>query len=115
MKIIEKSNFKGLFSEKQYQKDAIIHKLQGKTYNKPSRTTIEIGKNIHIDDNYGIYMNHSFSPNCIIKNGCIVAIKNIKINEELTFNYNENETSMAFPFVDNITKKKVSGKENKNS
>ena len=37
-----------------------IYKLKGVIYKEPSRTTIEIGKNKHIDDEYGIFMNHSF-------------------------------------------------------
>ena len=110
MKIIGDYN-KGLFSDKKYKKNNIIHKLTGSVYDKPSRTTIEIGTNAHIDDEYGIYMNHSFSPNCIIKEGCIVALCDIDENNELTFNYNENETLMACPFIDKLTKKSVAGKE----
>ena len=56
-------------------------------------------------------MNHSFGPNCKIEDGYVVSIKNININDELTFNYNDNETEMACPFNDNITKKIVSGKK----
>tara|TARA_B110000858_G_C17585412_1_gene373165 strand:+ start:370 stop:702 length:333 start_codon:yes stop_codon:yes gene_type:complete len=110
MKIIGDNN-KGLFSDKKYKKNNIIHKLTGSVYDKPSRTTIEIGTNAHIDDEYGIYMNHSFSPNCIIKEGCIVALCDIDENNELTFNYNENETLMACPFIDKLTRVCVAGKE----
>jgi SET domain-containing protein len=110
MKILEKTeNFKGLFADKNYQKNDVIHKLEGQVYEKPSRTTIEIDINKHIDDEYGIYMNHSFNPNCIIKDGRIVAIKCININEELTFDYNQNETSMMCPFIDQETQNKVNG------
>ena len=111
MEIIEKNgNSKGLFSTEKYNKKDKIYRLQGIIYERPSRTTIEIGKNAHIDDEYGIYMNHSFAPTCIIKDGCIFALCDINVNDELTFNYNENETSMSCPFVDNETKQNVSGK-----
>ena len=113
MKIIKKSdNFYGLFSDTSYNKDNIIHELSGSIYNKPSRTTIEIGKNKHIDDHFGIYMNHSFNPNCIIKDECIIAYNDISVGEELTFDYNASETHMACPFIDNETKKEVKGKDN---
>ena len=102
----------GLFSEVSYKSNEKIHKLEGTIYDRPSRTTIEIDINTHIDDKYGIFMNHSFNPNCKIEDGYIVSIKNININDELTFNYNDNETAMACPFTDNITKKNVSGKNN---
>ena len=112
MKIKEKNelNKNGLFSDEKYQVNDKIYKLRGIIYKKPSRTTIEIDINTHIDDEYGIYMNHSFSPNCIIKDGSIIALCDINDNEELTFNYNENETKMACPFIDNTTNQKVSGK-----
>jgi len=112
MKIVKKSDdTKALFSDEKYKKDDKIHLLSGTIYETPSRTTIEIGKNIHIDDDYGIYMNHSFSSNCIIKDGYIIASCDIIENDELTFNYNESETTMSCPFVDNETKQNVSGKE----
>lgn len=110
MKILEKNGNKGLFSSENYNINDKIYKLKGVIYKEPSRTTIEIGKNKHIDDEYGIFMNHSFSPNCIIKDGYIVALIDININDELTFNYNDNETSMACPFMDNDTNQYVYGK-----
>ena len=112
MKIIKKSNnFHGLFSDTSYSKNDIIHELCGSIYDKPSRTTIEIGINKHIDDDFGIYMNHSFAPNCIIKDECIIACKDILEEEELTFDYNASETSMSCPFIDNETNKCVKGRE----
>ena len=110
MRIIEKNDkTKGLFSSEKYVINDKIYKLQGVTYDKPSRTTIEIGKDVHIDDEYGIFMNHSFTPSCMIKDGYIVALCNINENDELTFNYNSSETSMACPFVDSETNEQVYG------
>jgi|TARA_B110000467_G_C17824609_1_gene216782 hypothetical protein len=111
MKIKTQNENKGLFSDKKYKINEKIHKLAGVIYDQPSRTTIEIAKNSHIDDPYGIYMNHSFLPNCAIKDGYILSICNIDEDDELTFNYNENETVMACPFIDNATKQHVNGKE----
>ena len=41
----------------------------------------------------------------------IIALCDILTNQELTFNYNENETNMAFPFIDFETNKRVFGKK----
>jgi len=113
MKIVEKNdNNKSLFSSEKHIINEKIHKLNGITYDKPSRTTIEIGKDVHMDDEYGIFMNHSFTPNCMIKDGYIVALCDINEDVELTFNYNSSETSMACPFVDNETKQQVYGQMN---
>ena len=109
--IVKKNNgFNGLFSTEDFPENTIIHRLDGPIYETPSRTTIEIGVNKHVDDKFGIYMNHSFEPNCIIKDECIVSLKSIKIGDELTFNYNKNESKMVYPFIDTDTKLYVSGK-----
>jgi hypothetical protein len=98
-----------LIATKIYNDNAIIHVLKGEEYDKPSRTTIEVDTDKHIDDKYGIYINHSFTPSTRIEKGCVVANKYIQIREEITFNYNLSETEMATPFIDNNTNLQVSG------
>ena len=108
---MKKNNgFNGLFSTEDFLENTVIHRLEGPIYENPSRTTIEMSDNKHIDDEFGIYMNHSFEPNCIIKDECIVSLKLIKKGDELTFDYSQNETTMSCPFIDNKTKKEVFGK-----
>lgn len=92
---------KSLFATKTYVKDEIIHVLTGKIFDKPTRETIHVGDNKHIYDEYGIYMNHSFEPNTYINDYSVIALCDINIGDELTFNYNENEIDMANPFYVN--------------
>ena len=112
MEIINNNNFKSLYSTKAYKKNQIIIKLSGTILDKPTRTSIEIGKDKHIEDELGQYMNHSFQPTCKIENGCVIALHDIEKGTELNFNYNESETKMACPFVDKTTNKMVSGGKN---
>jgi hypothetical protein len=102
-------NGKGLYATKDYKKGDIIHILSGKEYNYPTRETIHIGNNVHIYDEYGIYMNHSFNPTTYIDNNKVIALIDIKENDELNFNYNETEINMACPFY--VNDKLVSGIE----
>ena len=100
----------GLFATKAYSSGTMVHGLCGKCHTSPTQTTIEIGPGRHVEDTeYGIYMNHSFDPSCKILNGYIMAIGDIEKGEELTFNYNENETAMAVAFIDATTKLEVMG------
>lgn len=92
---------KGLFSTKKYNKNDIIFELSGKIFDNPTRETIHIGNNKHIYDNYGIFINHSFNPNIYINGKNVIALIDINENEELRFNYNDNEINMANPFYDN--------------
>ena len=110
MEIICIDNFKSLYSTKEYNKNEIIYKLTGEILSEPTRTSIEINENQHIEDEYGQFMNHAFDPTCKIENGCIVTLKKITQHTELNFDYNSNESKMSCPFIDNLTKKNVKGK-----
>ena len=109
---IKESNIlgeKGLFATRNYKKHDVIYTLSGIEYDYPTRETIYIGSGKHIYDSYGIYMNHSFEPTTCIEGKKVVALVDIDVGTELTFNYNENEIHMANPFyVGNVL---VSGKD----
>ena len=91
-------NGKALFTNKPINKGEIVLVLSGEIFDKPSKYSIEIAKNKHIIDDWGSYLNHSFQPNTKIDGKNVVALRNINKDEELHFNYNDNETSMACPF-----------------
>ena len=94
-------NGKGLFATQPYKKGESIYTLSGKIFSAPTRETIHIGDNYHIYDQFGIYINHSFSPNIYINGIYIVALQDIKNNDELRFNYNDTEINMAAQFYAN--------------
>jgi hypothetical protein len=101
MEVRENNIGKGLYATKKYLKDEIIHKLSGKIYDNPTRETIYIGNNKHIYDEYGIFINHSFTPTVYICETNVIALIDINENDEITFNYNDNEINMACPFTIN--------------
>jgi|TARA_B100000282_G_C31434808_1_gene355177 hypothetical protein len=91
-------NGKGLFIKNTYKKNDIIHVLNGELLDSPTRESIHVGKNKHILDKFGIFMNHSFNPNTEIQGYNVVAIKDINPGDEITFDYNVSEVNMASPF-----------------
>ncbi len=99
---------KGLFATKKYLKDEIVHTLTGRIFDHPTRETIHIGNNQHIYDDFGIYINHSFTPNIYVNGVNLIALTDIEINDEIVFNYNDTEINMANPFV--VNNKLVGGK-----
>jgi len=99
----------GLYATKQYQAGEVVHRLEGTLRLTPTKTSVHIGNGMHITDKFGSYMNHSFEPNTKIVSNQVIAIKDIAIHEEITFDYNESEVNMAEPFeVDGVW---VKGKE----
>jgi SET domain-containing protein len=91
----------GLFATKQYNKGTTIFVLKGQETNYPTRESIYVGNDTHILDQMGQYINHSFEPTTQIQGYNVVALIDINENDEITFNYNENELTMAAPFTVN--------------
>jgi hypothetical protein len=109
-KVVDNNGFKDLtYQGDIIKKDNLIFKLKGLIKNTPTRTSIQIGKNIHIEDNIGAFMNHSCNPSCYIKDSSVYANKDIQNGESLTFDYNLNETSMSHPFICNCCGKLIKG------
>ena len=94
----------GLHSTKNHTKGDIIFTLTGKIYSEPIRETIYIGNGQHIYDEYGIFMNHSFTPTTRIDGVNVYALEDIHPGTELSFDYNESEITMAAPFEVNGVK-----------
>ena len=91
-------NGKGVFATQKYLKNSVIYVLTGEITSYPTRESIHIGNNKHIYDEYGIFMNHSFTPNVYINNTNVIALKDIEVGDEIVFNYNDTEINMASPF-----------------
>lgn len=100
-------NGQGLYATKVYLKGDTVFTLSGVCFYKPSRETIHIGNNIHILDDCGQFINHSFEPSTFINGYKVIALRDIEPNDEITFNYNDTELLMASPF--NVDGKYVCG------
>ena len=96
----------GLYAKEPIKKNEVIARFDGKKYRLQSRWNndladhcIEVGRNIWRDtkkEGIARYANHSCNPNCGIRNLIeIVAMRDIKSGEELTWDYEmteDNET-----------------------
>ncbi len=97
IKIKKSNNGKGLFAEKLLKRDSIIFHFDGKI----DDDTHTNSKSLQIDDNkflestvkFDDFLNHSCNPNCYIdwQNLNLVALRDIQIGEEISFNYNTSE------------------------
>lgn len=84
--------------------------IEGERTNQPTRYSVQIGENLHIDlgNSYGAaeifdryfwrFMNHSCDPNTLIRDGAVIAIRDIPRWADVTFNYNTTEFDIAEPF-----------------
>lgn len=106
---------KGVFATGTFKKGEKLFDMNGEIVTHPTRTSIQIGKNKHIEDDIGIYVNHHCHPTAKVnqKKRALISIKNIEIGDEITFDYNQNEDQLATPFTCHCCHKKIMGKRMK--
>ena len=111
----------GVFATKDIKKGELIFTMEGKTVNHPTRTSVQIDAKLHIEDKIAGRINHSCTPNAKVdrKTKSFISLKDIKIGDEITFDYNQNEDTLASPFICHCCHRLITGKkqlqENKNS
>ena len=90
-----------LYADKDFKIGDVVLILEGELTEHPTRHSIELSEKEHITDkDVGRCLNHSCDPNTVIDKATktVRAIKPITKGDELTFDYNANETEMATPF-----------------
>jgi len=110
-KVSTKNGFKDLiYIGDDISDNVVFYVLLGPVLKSPTRTSIQIDKDKHVEDRWGQFINHNCNPNTKIKNGKLVSIKPIKHGDSITFDYNLNEDRMKSPFVCNCCGNLISGK-----
>jgi hypothetical protein len=84
--------------DKIIMKDTLVLELNGLMKETPTKTSIQLDNNEHIEDKYGKYMNHSCNPTCYIKERNVYSLGKLTKGMSITFNYNGNENKLASPF-----------------
>jgi hypothetical protein len=111
IEVRDNGGFKGVFASHAINQDSVIFYLKGTISTRPSKYTIQIAHQQHLnlptlrktsdDLNYcWQYLNHSCAPNGYLNTAELTfrALRNIKLGEEITFNYLTTESEMAAPF-----------------
>jgi hypothetical protein len=113
-----------------FKKGSVVYEFEGEVIEEPSRTSIEVYEDIHLEDDLKIasFINHKCKPNSKVKylsgrGGWgdrfdvfhattrveklgkkrgrkirFIALKNIEIGEQITFDYNTTEYKIFQPF-----------------
>ena len=114
-----KKNMKGLFADQQVTKGELIFMLEGETYvSTPSRTSIQL-QDKHLEHWEGGHMNHHCNPtaeiitkyNQLKAYALVVAKKDIKKGDEITFDYETTEENRFSPFKCNCHGRWITGSQ----
>ena len=97
MEVKATANMLGLFSSSYFEKGETVLIIEGLILQFPTRTTIQIGLNKHIDvDAPAKFINHSCTPNCEVRSNKLLAVKNIMPGDEITFDYQKIDPPWQF-------------------
>jgi hypothetical protein len=93
----------GVFAKRAYRAHERVSVLEfGPARGEPWRHSVQCGLHQHAEPlpEYLRYLNHSCAPNTFldIEAGCVVALRELRIEEELTFFYPSTEWIMQSPF-----------------
>jgi len=99
MKIVDKDGHKGVVATEETLDTKVVYTLEGPVKLKRTRESIQIGPYTHVEDEYGIFFNHSSKPTVRIVGREVRALKHIKPGDEITFDYMQSESKIASPFT----------------
>ncbi|KAF9350695.1 hypothetical protein BGX26_011188 [Mortierella sp. AD094] len=90
-----------LVASKDFKKDEVICKIEGTTPGPKKYTTVQVSKDLHIELNSDlVFLNHSCAPSVDLDTDKmeLIAAKDIKKGDPLTFFYPSSEWEMDQPF-----------------
>ncbi len=79
--------------------EVVYSLLDGVETKLRTQTSVQVEANLHVEDEIGRYINHHCDPTCEIQKHNVVAIKDINIGDEITFDYVKNEDFISSPFI----------------
>lgn len=84
----------------------VILAVDGEETSQPSRYSVQVGPALHVaprqgtpDEGFWRYLNHSCEPNAWLRGRELVALRDIRTGEDVSFDYNTTEWDMAEPFA----------------
>ena len=100
--IRSENKVKSLLSKQAFEEGQILSTIPNENlYQKPTRYTVQIGRTLHTEVAHLSALNHSCDPNVILdtQRMLVIARRDIRAGDELTFFYPSTEWEMAAPFI----------------
>ena len=82
----------------EYGPNQVLRRLQGRTYEVASKNSICVAPGMHVVDRFGMYVNHSCTPNTRVETGYLVTNRDINPGAEVTIDYRKTEKLLFAPF-----------------
>lgn len=103
------SDHRCLRAGSRFEAGEVVLVLEGLLSETPSRYSVQVGADLHVQPAPGIpedsvraawrFLNHSCQPNAAFRGPVLTALTAIEAGDEITFDYNTTEATMAEPFT----------------
>jgi len=93
---------RSLVARQDFKRGEVVYQIPAeKISDKPNRFTVQMDRNLHTEVGKLSALNHSCDPNVILDMDkmLVVACRDIKAGDELSFFYPSTEWEMAAPFI----------------
>lgn len=93
---------RSLVARQDFKRGEVIYQIPAeKVSDKPNRFTVQMDRNLHTEVGKLSALNHSCNPNVILdmEKMVVVACRDIRAGDELSFFYPSTEWEMAAPFI----------------
>lgn len=93
---------RSLVARQDFKRGEVIYQIPAeKVSDKPNRFTVQMDRSLHTEVGKLSALNHSCNPNVILdmEKMVVVACRDIKAGDELSFFYPSTEWEMAAPFI----------------
>ena len=99
VEVKEENGIKSLISKRSFVKGEQICFVEGEEIKTPNRYSVQVSALIHVNVKEPVmYINHKCDGNIQLKERAFYALKQIRVGEEITFNYNDTERVLAEEF-----------------
>ena len=100
----------GVIADRDFRRGEVLCRIDGRKTRVPTRYSVQVGPTEHVDLPAGktIYdlldshawpfLNHSCTPNAMVRDRALIALDPIRRFDAVTFDYNANEAELAEPF-----------------
>ena len=108
VKIVKINGMQGVITTIDADAGDIVYEFRGEIILSPTRTSVQIGRE-HIEEDMIAYVNHSCTPNVSVEDMryndwnmfgtyALISTGVIVSGDEITFDYNDTEDEIAYPF-----------------
>jgi len=99
VEVKEENGIKSLISKRSFVEGEQICFVEGEEIKTPNRYSVQVSALIHVNVKEPVmYINHKCDGNIQLKERAFYALKQIRVGEEITFNYNDTERVLAEEF-----------------